>query len=101
MADTFVESQLGHGRVTVFVRADCPSSRNAVEILKRYNFVPGGLRVVDVTAREDVQDYLQRRTGRRPVPCVFFGRLYIGDSSDLENMCCRLPGMLRQIGALR
>ncbi|NXX54783.1 GLRX1 protein, partial [Scopus umbretta] len=101
MADAFVESKLRDGRVTLFVKSGCPYCRNAKDLLKRYNFVPGGLEVCDIAEREDLQESLQRRTGRRTVPHVFFGRHCIGGLSDLESMRWKLPAILRQIGALR
>ncbi|NXW10866.1 GLRX1 protein, partial [Fregetta grallaria] len=101
MADTFVESRLRNDGVTLFVKAGCPYCSNAMEILKEYNFVPGRLQVFDITGMEDVQHYLQQRTGQRTVPRVFLGRHCIGGSSDLQNMRSQLPGMLRQIGALQ
>ncbi|NXF56439.1 GLRX1 protein, partial [Oceanites oceanicus] len=101
MAGTFVESRLRSDGVTLFVKAGCPYCRDAMEVLKEYNFVPGGLQVFDITGMEDVQDYLQQRTGQRTVPRVFLGRHCIGGASDLQKMRWQLPSMLRQIGALQ
>ncbi|NXT76591.1 GLRX1 protein, partial [Zapornia atra] len=100
MADRFVRSQISDHSVTLFVTSGCPYSRNAMEMLKSYNFVPDGLRLVDITVREDVQSYLQQRTGQRSAPHVFIGKYCIGGFSDLQSISYDLPRMLQQIGAL-
>ncbi|NWZ60709.1 glutaredoxin-1-like [Haliaeetus albicilla] len=100
MADNFLESKIKDGKVTLFVKGGCPYSRNAVDMLRRYNFAPGCLQVFDINESRDAQDYFQA-TGQSPMPRVFIGRHCIGGLSDLESMRCRLPAMLRQIGALR
>ncbi|NXL68182.1 GLRX1 protein, partial [Chordeiles acutipennis] len=101
MADRFVNSRIWEDKVTLFVKAGCPYCRNAVEMLKNYKFIPGKLKVFDITGLEDVQDYLRQITGQNTVPRVFIGRRCIGGLSDLENMYWQLPRMLRQIGALQ
>ncbi|XP_030902061.2 glutaredoxin-1 isoform X2 [Melopsittacus undulatus] len=65
MADKLVESKIRCDKVTLFKERGCCYCRNAEEMLKQYNFVPGALEVVDITQRKDVQDCLQRRTGHR------------------------------------
>ncbi|KAM9587592.1 glutaredoxin-1-like [Morphnus guianensis] len=100
MADKFLESKIQDGKVTLFVRAGCPYSRNAMEMLKQYNLAPGCLQVFDINESRDAQDYFQA-TRQSPVPRVFIGRHCIGGLSDLENARCRLPAMLQRIGALR
>ncbi|XP_061335057.1 uncharacterized protein LOC133282801, partial [Pezoporus flaviventris] len=67
MADKLVESKIRCDKVTLFTERGCRYCRNAEEMLKQYNFVPGALEVVDITQRKDVQDYLQQRTGHRTV----------------------------------
>lgn len=67
MADRLVENRIRCDKVTLFTERGCRYCRNAEEMLKQYNFVPGALEVVDITQRKDVQDYLQRRTGHRTV----------------------------------
>uniref|UniRef100_A0A8C6K4V4 Uncharacterized protein n=1 Tax=Melopsittacus undulatus TaxID=13146 RepID=A0A8C6K4V4_MELUD len=67
MADKLVESKIRCDKVTLFKERGCCYCRNAEEMLKQYNFVPGALEVVDITQRKDVQDCLQRRTGHRTV----------------------------------
>uniref|UniRef100_A0A8B9G304 Glutaredoxin domain-containing protein n=1 Tax=Amazona collaria TaxID=241587 RepID=A0A8B9G304_9PSIT len=67
MADKLVESKIRCDKVTLFIERGCHYCRNAEEMFKQYNFVPGALEVVDITQRMDVQDYLQRRTGHRTV----------------------------------
>ncbi|XP_057254419.1 glutaredoxin-1-like [Pezoporus wallicus] len=101
MADKLVESKIRCDKVTLFTERGCRYCRNAEEMLKQYNFVPGALEVVDITQRKDVQDYLQQRTGHRTLPVVFIGRCCIGGLSDLQNMDCKLPRILQQIGALQ
>ncbi|XP_068280010.1 glutaredoxin-1 [Nyctibius grandis] len=101
MADVFVQSKIREGKVTLFVKRGCPYCRNAVEMLKRYSFVPGCLQVFDITGLEDAQDYLQQTTGQRTVPHVFMGRHCLGGLSDLENIEWKLPEMLRRLGVLQ
>uniref|UniRef100_A0A8B9RWU1 Glutaredoxin n=1 Tax=Accipiter nisus TaxID=211598 RepID=A0A8B9RWU1_9AVES len=106
MADKFLESKLKDGKVTVFVKGGCPYSRNAVDMLRQYNFAPGCLQVFDINESRDAQDYFQlcggaRTRSCRGMPRVFIGRHCIGGLSDLESVRCRLPAMLQQIGALR
>ncbi|XP_010286602.1 PREDICTED: glutaredoxin-1-like, partial [Phaethon lepturus] len=60
MANTFVKSKIRAGRVTLFVQAGCPYCRNAVEMLKRYHFVPVHLQVFDMAGLQGVQDYFQQ-----------------------------------------
>ncbi|XP_014818052.1 PREDICTED: glutaredoxin-1 [Calidris pugnax] len=101
MAERYVMSRIRDDRVTVFIKRGCPYSRNAMEMLKGYNFIPGSLQEFDITGLDDVQDYFQRTTGQRTVPRVFIGRRCIGGFSDLERLRQNLPTMLRQIGALK
>ncbi|XP_030325596.1 glutaredoxin-1-like isoform X1 [Strigops habroptila] len=101
MPDQLVENKIRCDKVTLFIERGCHYCRNAEEMLKKYNFVPGSLEVVDITQRKDVQDYLQQRTGQRTLPVVFIGRCCIGGLSDLQNVDCKLPRILQQIGALR
>ncbi|KAM4639416.1 uncharacterized protein AAGF69_016997 isoform 1-T1 [Amazona ochrocephala] len=70
MADKLVESKIRCDKVTLFIERGCHYCRNAEEMFKQYNFVPGALEVVDITQRMDVQDYLQRRTGHRTQPAL-------------------------------
>ncbi|XP_074876391.1 glutaredoxin-1-like [Buteo buteo] len=100
MADNFLQSKIEDGKVTVFVRGGCPYSRNAVDVLKQYDFAPGRLQVFDIDASRDAQDYFQA-TGQSQMPRVFIGRHCIGGLSDLESVRCSLPAMLQRIGALR
>ncbi|XP_030325597.1 glutaredoxin-1-like isoform X2 [Strigops habroptila] len=65
MPDQLVENKIRCDKVTLFIERGCHYCRNAEEMLKKYNFVPGSLEVVDITQRKDVQDYLQQRTGQR------------------------------------
>lgn len=67
MSGDDVDSKIRNGKVTVFTEEECSYSKNAVEILKKFNFVPGGLEVVDITGKANVQDYLPRRTKLRAV----------------------------------
>ncbi|NXT46154.1 GLRX1 protein, partial [Pluvianellus socialis] len=99
MADRFVKSRIRDDQVTLFIKEGCPYCRNAVELFKQYNFMPGRLQVFDISGLEYVQDYFQQTTGQRTVPRVFIGRHCIGGLSDLQNLCWKLPGILRQIGA--
>ncbi|NXN21578.1 GLRX1 protein, partial [Nycticryphes semicollaris] len=101
MADRYVNSRIRDNRVTLFVKDGCPYCRNAIEMLKGYNFMPGCLQVFDITGLDNVQDYFQQTTGQRTVPRVFIGRHCIGGLSDLERMRGKLPMMLQQIGALK
>uniref|UniRef100_A0A663EZD7 Glutaredoxin domain-containing protein n=1 Tax=Aquila chrysaetos chrysaetos TaxID=223781 RepID=A0A663EZD7_AQUCH len=96
MADKFLESKIKDGKVTLFVKAGCPYSRNALEMLKQYNFAPGRLQVFDINESRDARDYFQAT-----VPRVFIGRHCLGGLPELENVRCRLPTMLQRIGALR
>ncbi|XP_009882628.1 PREDICTED: glutaredoxin-1 [Charadrius vociferus] len=101
MADMFVKSRIRGDKVTLFIKAGCPYCRNAMEMLKKYNFRPGHLQVFDINGLEYIHDYFQQTTGQRTVPRVFIGRHCIGGFSDLENMYWKLPGILQQIGALQ
>ncbi|XP_069736940.1 glutaredoxin-1 [Phaenicophaeus curvirostris] len=96
MADWFVNSRIGENKVTVFVKEGCPYSRNVMDILMEYNFAPGALERVDITRRQDIQDYFHQR-----VPCVYIGRHCLGGLCELRNLCWRLPTILQQIGALQ
>ncbi|NXJ05633.1 GLRX1 protein, partial [Odontophorus gujanensis] len=100
MVDSFVKSKLRDNKVTLFVKGSCPYCRNAVALLKEFDFLPGCLEVVDITGMDDVQDYFQQTTGQRTVPRVFIGNTCIGGFSDLQKMQQELPTKLRQIGAL-
>ncbi|NXC46788.1 GLRX1 protein, partial [Penelope pileata] len=100
MVDSFVKSKLRDDKVTLFIKGSCPYCRNAVALLKEFNFRPGCLEVVDITGRDDIQDYFQQTTGQRTVPRVFIGKTCIGGFSDLRALQEQLPTMLRQIGAL-
>lgn len=66
MADKFLESKVKDGTVTLFVKGGCPYSRNAVDMLRQYNFAPGRLQVFDINESRDAQDYFQA-TGQSPV----------------------------------
>lgn len=66
MADKFLESKIEDGKVTLFVKGGCPYSRNAVDMLRQYNFAPGCLQVFDINESRDAQDYFQA-TGQSPV----------------------------------
>uniref|UniRef100_A0A8B9YWH8 Glutaredoxin domain-containing protein n=1 Tax=Buteo japonicus TaxID=224669 RepID=A0A8B9YWH8_9AVES len=68
MADNFLQSKIEDGKVTVFVRGGCPYSRNAVDVLKQYDFAPGRLQVFDIDASRDAQDYFQATGSRTPFP---------------------------------
>uniref|UniRef100_A0A8V0YB63 Glutaredoxin-1 n=1 Tax=Gallus gallus TaxID=9031 RepID=A0A8V0YB63_CHICK len=121
MVDSFVQSKLRDNKVTLFVKGSCPYCKNAIALLKEFNFLPGCLEVVDITGMDDIQDYFQKTTGQRTepgakwscsqkhhhqtpdppgVPRVFIGTKCIGGFSDLQKMEQQLPMMLRQIGAL-
>ena len=100
MVDSFVQSKLRDNKVTLFVKGSCPYCKNAIALLKEFNFLPGCLEVVDITGMDDIQDYFQKTTGQRTVPHVFIGTKCIGGFSDLQKMEQQLPMMLRQIGAL-
>nr|XP_009682902.1 PREDICTED: glutaredoxin-1 [Struthio camelus australis] len=101
MADWFVKNKIRDDKVTVFIKPTCSYCRNMMEILTQFNIRPDCLESVDITGRDDVQDYLQQTTGQRTVPCVFIGKNCIGGLSDLQNLYRQLPGMLRQIHALQ
>ncbi|XP_076218302.1 glutaredoxin-1 [Aptenodytes patagonicus] len=98
MADRYVKGKIRNDGVTLFVEKDSTRCKNVEEMFKKYNFVPGGLKVVDITGKEDVQDYLQQRT-KQSAPHVFIGKQCIGGLSILES--CELPRMLQRIGALK
>ncbi|NXR05097.1 GLRX1 protein, partial [Sagittarius serpentarius] len=100
MADWFLKNKIRDDKVTVFVKAGCPYCRNATEMLKQYNFLPGHLQVFDINKSREAWDYFQT-TGQGAVPCVFIGRQCIGGLCNLENMRCSLPRMLQRIGALQ
>ncbi|NXI96090.1 GLRX1 protein, partial [Psophia crepitans] len=100
MADAFIRNRIRDDGVTLFVKTGCSYSRNALELLKGFSFVPGALQVVDITVREDVQNYLRQKTGQTNTPHIFFGKHCIGGFSDLQTLACDLPRMLEQIGAL-
>ncbi|KAM6033714.1 glutaredoxin-1-like [Chlamydotis macqueenii] len=97
MADTFVNSRVTYGSVTLFVWDGCPCCRNAWELLKGC-VRPGYLQQISITGREDVQAYLQRSTGQGTVPYVFIGNQYIGGLSELQNMGAQLRPILQQMG---
>ncbi|XP_038621688.1 glutaredoxin-1 [Tachyglossus aculeatus] len=106
MAQELVLSQLGPGRVVVFVKPTCPYCRRARDLLLRYRFKPAGLRFVDITAHphpDALQDYLLRLTGARTVPRVFIGTRCIGGCSELTSLdqSGELLPQLQQIGALQ
>ncbi|NXV24306.1 GLRX1 protein, partial [Cepphus grylle] len=95
---TYVRSRIRDDKVTIFKKDGCPYCRNALELLK-YVCAPECLQEFDITGLEDVQDYLQQTTRQRTVPCVFIGKQCIGGLSDLQRMSCKLPAMLKRIGA--
>ncbi|XP_074711956.1 glutaredoxin-1-like [Strix uralensis] len=99
MAEAFVKSKLRDDKVTLFVKDGCPYCRNAMEMLKQYNFRPECLQVCDITGMQSVQEYFRQTTGQNTV-CVFIGRHCIGGFFELQNFRYRLPCMLQQIGAL-
>ncbi|XP_074935628.1 glutaredoxin-1 [Phalacrocorax aristotelis] len=101
MASQFVESKIRSGQVTVFVKAGCPYCRSAMEILKSYSFMPGGLQVVDIAQLPETLDYLRQTTNQRTVPYVFFGNECIGGLCDLQQMGPDLSRRLYAIGALQ
>jgi len=67
MVDSFVQSKLRDNKVTLFVKGSCPYCKNAIALLKEFNFLPGCLEVVDITGMDDIQDYFQKTTGQRTV----------------------------------
>ncbi|XP_062456118.1 glutaredoxin-1 [Rhea pennata] len=101
MADRFVMNRVRDGKVTVFLKPTCPYCRNAMMILREFNFMPGCLESVDVTGMDDVLDYLQQTTGQGTVPRVFIGKTCIGGFSDLQKFYGQLPEALRRIGVLQ
>ncbi|XP_025939286.1 glutaredoxin-1 [Apteryx rowi] len=101
MADWFVKNRIRNDKVTVFMKPTCPYCRNAMGILREFNFRPGCLESFDITGMDDVQDYFQQTTGQRTVPLVFIGKTCIGGFSDLQNLYGQLPVILRQIDALQ
>nr|XP_025950802.1 glutaredoxin-1 [Dromaius novaehollandiae] len=101
MADRFVSSRIGAGKVTVFMKPSCPYYRNAMAILRKFNFRQGCLDLVDITGMDEVQDYLQEVTRQRTVPWVFIGEDFFGGCSRLQDLHGQLPGMLCKIGALQ
>ncbi|XP_045422324.1 glutaredoxin-1 [Lemur catta] len=106
MAQEFVNGKIQPGKVVVFIKPTCPYCRRTQEILSQLPFKPGFLEFVDITANSDaneIQDYLQRLTGARTVPRVFFGKECIGGCSDLVTLQenGQLVTRLEQIGALQ
>ncbi|XP_062463286.1 glutaredoxin-1 isoform X1 [Pezoporus occidentalis] len=99
MADKLVESKIRCDKVTLFTERGCRYCRNAEEMLKQYNFVPGALEVVDTTQRKDVQDYLQQRTGHRTQPALLINLWHcfvlscllssLGDAASEDYPTCR------------
>ncbi|XP_026859517.1 glutaredoxin-1 [Electrophorus electricus] len=106
MAQEFVKAQIKGDRVVLFLKPSCPYCTLAKDVLSKYNFKPGHLELVDISAREDmssIQDYLQEITGARTVPRVFIGETCIGGGSDVAELDRKgqLDGMLRHIKVLQ
>ncbi|KAM9329296.1 glutaredoxin-1 [Gastrophryne carolinensis] len=105
MAQSFVDSKLKAGKVTVFEKASCPFCVRAKSILQKYNFKEGCLEIINIAGMDDmsgIQDYLCKLSGERTVPRIFLGKKCIGGCSDLVSLesSGELEKRLREIGAL-
>ncbi|XP_078533470.1 glutaredoxin-1 [Lissotriton helveticus] len=106
MAQSFVDSKIQAGKVTVFLKPSCPYCVRAEGLLKKYKFKPGYLQIIDISHHElmnKIQDYLMQLTGERTVPRVFIGEKSVGGCSDVTELesSGQLQPMIQAIGALQ
>ncbi|KAJ1208568.1 hypothetical protein NDU88_003952 [Pleurodeles waltl] len=106
MAKSFVDSKIQVGKVTVFLKPSCPFCVRAEGLLKKYNFLPGHLQIIDISRHElmsDIQDYLLQLTGERTVPRIFIGEKCVGGCSNVTELekSGQLQPMIQEIGALQ
>ncbi|XP_067885827.1 glutaredoxin-1 [Heterodontus francisci] len=96
MAQAYVDSKIQADKVVLFVKGACPYCILAQNVLKNYDFKQDSLQIYDIAGHSemnDIQDYLQKRTGARTVPRVFIGTECVGGGSDVEQL--EKDGMLK------
>ncbi|XP_069483753.1 glutaredoxin-1 [Ambystoma mexicanum] len=106
MAQSFVDSKIQKGKVTVFLKPSCPYCVRAECLLKKFKIKPDHLVLVDISAHEamnSIQDYLLQLTGERTVPRIFLGDKCVGGCSDVTALdnSGKLEPMIQAIGALQ
>ncbi|XP_063312447.1 glutaredoxin-1-like [Pelobates fuscus] len=106
MAERFVDSKIKPGKVTVFIKRECPYCVRALEILQQYRFKPEGFEVLSVNDQNDTEKIMQcllEKTGQRTVPRIFFGNNCIGGCSELSILESngKLDQTLQTLGALQ
>uniref|UniRef100_A0A8D0FJE3 Glutaredoxin-1 n=1 Tax=Strix occidentalis caurina TaxID=311401 RepID=A0A8D0FJE3_STROC len=89
MAEAFVKSKLRDDKVTLFVKDGCPYCRNAMEMLKQYNFRPECLQVCDITGMQSVQEYFRQTTGQNTVSPRSRGSDPLSQLPRNLASCCR------------
>jgi len=93
MADVkqIVESAIADNTIAVFSKTWCGYCAAAKQLLKAtYGDVPTV--ILELDEREDgddIQAYLQKKTGQRTVPNIFINQKHIGGSDDLRSLKSR------------
>jgi len=92
-AETFVESTLKSKKVVVFSKSYCPFCTKAKEALAKFKLSGDVYLVIELdkeaskeATMDEIQDYLQKKTGARSVPRVFVEGKFIGGGDDTVRM---------------
>ncbi|KAH8990136.1 glutaredoxin [Lactarius hatsudake] len=80
-----VENAIANGQVVIFSKSWCPYSQRAKALFKdKYSDAKLTVLELDETADgNDLQTYLQQKTGQRTVPNVFIKQKHVGGCDDL------------------
>ncbi|PHJ18677.1 glutaredoxin [Cystoisospora suis] len=99
----WVKTRIQRETVVVFTKSYCPYCQEALEILYSAGVKHVGVIEIDkLENTEQIQDALEKLTGARTVPRVFFNGSFFGGCSDLEaaEENGTLKDILKSAGAL-
>lgn len=88
-ANRFVSSQVSRGKVLVFSKTFCPSSKTAKAAIRKLVKSGANVTVHELNLRGNgkrVQDALERLTGARTVPRVFVGGRFVGGGNNVTRL---------------
>ncbi|KAH8997228.1 glutaredoxin [Lactarius akahatsu] len=80
-----VENAIANGQVVIFSKSWCPYSDRAKTLFKE-KYSDAKLTVLELDKTDDgddLQTYLQKKTGQRTVPNVFIKQKHVGGCDDL------------------
>lgn len=97
---TKVRQIIAENPVAVFSKSYCPYCKATRATLSGMNAKIFLVELDQVEDGSELQDVLAQETGQRTVPNVFIDHKHVGGNSDVQAMKSKLPGMLKDAGAL-